>query len=226
MVLVPHAVRLALAGDIVRVFIHEPTHNGDPDRNGWFGVEDCMGSVRNREFDAVIGIDSIGDGKGMVLGRQTKPKLRLWRGQPGDGAKSRTRFSAEEKRGYLSLPYRFARIAQVVAGSVSERRLCGTGWYPARIVHGCLGAKTMSKIGRMPTRREVLILGGLALGVGSLTSVAEAAERHPKIRVAITDLREAREYLKTAASNFGGHKSKAIKRIDEAIDQLEICLKY
>lgn len=38
------------------VFIYKRTHRGDPDYRGVFGINDCMGSMRNREFDAVIGI--------------------------------------------------------------------------------------------------------------------------------------------------------------------------
>jgi hypothetical protein len=84
----------------------------------------------------------------------------------------------------------------------------------------------MSKIGHLPTRRQALILGGLTLGIGSFASVAEAKVDHPKIRIAITDLRVARAYLKSAPSKFGGHRATAIKKIDAAIDELVICLKY
>lgn len=38
------------------VLIYKRTHRGDPDSNGVFGIHDCMGSVRKREYDAVIGI--------------------------------------------------------------------------------------------------------------------------------------------------------------------------
>lgn len=38
------------------VFIYKRTPRGDPDYRGVFGINDCMGSMRNREFDAVIGI--------------------------------------------------------------------------------------------------------------------------------------------------------------------------
>lgn len=38
------------------VLIYKRTHRGDPDSNGIFGIHDCMGSVRNRKYDAVIGI--------------------------------------------------------------------------------------------------------------------------------------------------------------------------
>jgi hypothetical protein len=51
-------------------------------------------------------------------------------------------------------------------------------------------------------------------------------ERHPKIREAIAALRSSREDLEHAAHDFGGHRVDAMHSIDEAIKQLEICLKY
>ena len=44
----------------MRILIYKRTHNGDPNANGCFGVHDCMGSVRDYAFDAVIGIGGIG----------------------------------------------------------------------------------------------------------------------------------------------------------------------
>jgi hypothetical protein len=51
-------------------------------------------------------------------------------------------------------------------------------------------------------------------------------ERHAKIREALASLRTSREDLEHAAHDFGGHRVDAIHAIDEAIKQLEICLKY
>lgn len=36
--------------------IYKRTHPGDPDRLGRFGIQDCMGRVRNCRFDIVIGV--------------------------------------------------------------------------------------------------------------------------------------------------------------------------
>ncbi len=46
----------------MRVLVYKRTHNGDPDEQGRFGIEDCdcMGEVRSHEFDAVIGVGGIG----------------------------------------------------------------------------------------------------------------------------------------------------------------------
>lgn len=44
----------------MRVLIYKRTHTGDPDESGRFGHECCMGQVRGRDFDAVIGVGGIG----------------------------------------------------------------------------------------------------------------------------------------------------------------------
>jgi hypothetical protein len=42
----------------MRVLTYKRTHTGDPDNRGIFGINDCMGTIRNRKFDAVVGIGS------------------------------------------------------------------------------------------------------------------------------------------------------------------------
>jgi hypothetical protein len=49
---------------------------------------------------------------------------------------------------------------------------------------------------------------------------------HPEIRDALASLRHAREHLEHAAHDFGGHRADALHATDEAIRQLEICLKF
>jgi hypothetical protein len=45
----------------MRILIYKRTHGGDPDpKSGVFGDHDCMGTVRARRYDAVIGIGGIG----------------------------------------------------------------------------------------------------------------------------------------------------------------------
>lgn len=45
----------------MRTLIYKRTHSGDPDpETGVFGNNDCMGQVRGRSFDAVIGVGGIG----------------------------------------------------------------------------------------------------------------------------------------------------------------------
>ena len=40
----------------MRVLIYKRTHKGDPNETGIFGIQDCMGRIRNWNYDAVIGI--------------------------------------------------------------------------------------------------------------------------------------------------------------------------
>jgi hypothetical protein len=81
----------------------------------------------------------------------------------------------------------------------------------------------------------VVLGGGLVLsGLGFLGSEANAQpkpgaekrERHPHIRRALHELREARKELKEAAHDFGGHREDAVEAINVAIKQLELALKY
>lgn len=55
---------------------------------------------------------------------------------------------------------------------------------------------------------------------------AAAAEPHPEIHDALNALRRAKEHMEHAAHDFGGHRVEALHATDEAIHQLEICLKF
>lgn len=57
-------------------------------------------------------------------------------------------------------------------------------------------------------------------------TTAAAAEPHPEIREAIGALRRARAHMEHAAHDFGGHRVEAIRATDEAIRQLQDCLKF
>lgn len=43
----------------MRILTYKRTHTGDPDNRGIFGINDCMGSIRNRNFDAVVGVGAM-----------------------------------------------------------------------------------------------------------------------------------------------------------------------
>jgi hypothetical protein len=49
-------------------------------------------------------------------------------------------------------------------------------------------------------------------------------ERHPHIRTALGELREANEELRTAAHDFCGHRVEAMRAIDVARRQLQLAL--
>jgi hypothetical protein len=55
---------------------------------------------------------------------------------------------------------------------------------------------------------------------------AAAAEPHPEIHDALNALRRAKDHMEHAAHDFGGHRVEALRATQEAINQLEICLKY
>jgi hypothetical protein len=57
-------------------------------------------------------------------------------------------------------------------------------------------------------------------------ATATPAEPHPEIREALGSLRRAKEHMEHAAHDFGGHRVEAIEATNNAIKQLEICLKY
>ncbi len=44
----------------MRTLVYKRTHPGDPDPEGRFGIEDCMGQDRSWGFEAVIGVGGIG----------------------------------------------------------------------------------------------------------------------------------------------------------------------
>jgi hypothetical protein len=43
----------------LNVLIYKRTHRGDPGTDGIFGIHDCMGRVRDRDYNAVIGVGGI-----------------------------------------------------------------------------------------------------------------------------------------------------------------------
>ncbi|MCG9720187.1 hypothetical protein [Shewanella sp. Isolate7] len=47
--------------DIKNIFVYKRTHVGDPNVEGEFGINDCMGEIRDYDFDAVIGVGGLGD---------------------------------------------------------------------------------------------------------------------------------------------------------------------
>ena len=51
-------------------------------------------------------------------------------------------------------------------------------------------------------------------------------EHHPHMHRALHELKEARVELKEAKHDFGGHREKALRDVDFAIEQLELALKF
>lgn len=67
----------------------------------------------------------------------------------------------------------------------------------------------------------------LAAGLtGTMAFTPATLEPHPHLRSAVVELQAAREELKTAAHDFGGHRVDAMKAIDAAIRQLRVAQQY
>jgi hypothetical protein len=65
-----------------------------------------------------------------------------------------------------------------------------------------------------------------ASALPAIPAAATPAEPHPEIREALEALRRAKGHMEHAAHDFGGHRVEAIEATNQAIKQLEICLKY
>ena len=68
------------------------------------------------------------------------------------------------------------------------------------------------------------VVFGAGYGASSLTNAAEK-ERHPAIHSGLRNLREAKTALEKGDNDFKGHRVAAIKAINLAIDECELCLK-
>jgi hypothetical protein len=71
--------------------------------------------------------------------------------------------------------------------------------------------------------KALLLIAGIA---GSLAFTPAPIEPHPHIRSAVVELTAARQELKTAAHDFGGHRVEAMRAIDAAIKQLRLAQQY
>jgi hypothetical protein len=70
------------------------------------------------------------------------------------------------------------------------------------------------------------LTGDSVIAVAQAQEKKEKKERHPRIRAAIHELREAKRELEKADHDFGGHRKEAIEAVDVAIKQLELALKF
>ena len=60
----------------------------------------------------------------------------------------------------------------------------------------------------------------------ALSPASPAGERHPEIQAALNALQNARAHLQSASHDFQGHRVDAMRAVDEAIHQLQICMRY
>jgi hypothetical protein len=68
-------------------------------------------------------------------------------------------------------------------------------------------------------------LAMLAL-VLALSSPSPAAGKHPHLEDALHDLHAAKDHIEQEQHDYDGHRAAALKAIDEAYHQLELCLQY
>lgn len=74
--------------------------------------------------------------------------------------------------------------------------------------------------------RLMSLFAVIALVLALSPASPAAGERHPQIRAAMRSLENAKDHLQHAAHDFGGHRVEAIRAIDEAHHQLELCLQF
>src|SRR5207237_359635 len=72
-------------------------------------------------------------------------------------------------------------------------------------------------------RSHPLLSVAVALTLLGLAAPRAAAE-HPRMHEALHELREAKNDLKTAAHDFGGHRKKALEDLEVAIGQVKAAL--
>jgi hypothetical protein len=63
-----------------------------------------------------------------------------------------------------------------------------------------------------------------AIAAPSALAPAAAPEPHPEIRAALEAMRNAKEHLQKAVPDYHGHRVAAIKHLDAAIHEAEICM--
>jgi Spy/CpxP family protein refolding chaperone len=90
----------------------------------------------------------------------------------------------------------------------------------------------MKRTNRVYTLTAVVLGLALAFAAASLTAphsaVAAAAlpDEHHEIHDALDSLRHAREHIEKSKHDFNGHRQEALQATDNAIRELEVCLKY
>jgi hypothetical protein len=76
----------------------------------------------------------------------------------------------------------------------------------------------------MIRRILVALLLTVTVSVGFLVGRASAAQ--PQMQAALTNLRQARTNLDRATADKGGHRERALRLVNEAIDEVEKGISY
>ena len=72
--------------------------------------------------------------------------------------------------------------------------------------------------------KRIISVLALMLIVFVLSPISPAREPRPHIHAALDALHEARNQLQAAAHDYHGHRAEALKHVDEAIREAEICM--
>ena len=75
------------------------------------------------------------------------------------------------------------------------------------------------------TTLALAAMAALTLGSGyAAAQPMQGHEPHPEIDAAISDLQSAKHHLELANHDFKGHRVKALKLVDGALDELGLAL--
>jgi hypothetical protein len=77
------------------------------------------------------------------------------------------------------------------------------------------------------TRKTMSLLLAVAMTVGTgVVTLSAHADKQPKMKAALAQMQKARETLKNAEADKGGHRVKAVQLLDEAIKEVEAGIAY
>ncbi|MCF3933583.1 hypothetical protein L1787_09185 [Acuticoccus sp. M5D2P5] len=74
------------------------------------------------------------------------------------------------------------------------------------------------------SRRTAMV--GTAAAIGTIAVAGEAVAKQSHMEAAIVNLQKAKEQLQAAAANKGGHRTKAIGLIDQAISEVRQGIRF
>jgi hypothetical protein len=101
--------------------IYKRTHKGDPDNQGCFGIQDCMGKVRSYDFDAVIGVG----GKGVQAKAAGVARRLNWVGVGARKEPSRRKRGPLIKFNHFVLYEEKGEELKVIARKLAQRMYSG-----------------------------------------------------------------------------------------------------
>jgi hypothetical protein len=108
-----------------RILVYKRTHNGDPNEAGKFGCNDCMGTVRDWDFDAVIGVGGISATAYKMEGKITWIGIRPFESEREAAARMVRRKQPHAERMVLSNGKKISTARKVTFEHFLAFRECG-----------------------------------------------------------------------------------------------------